>query len=231
MELDNKQRECVSELNTEMKEIKFLLKRTQSPYESTELADLFAALAKAQLEMNVANTEHTNPYYKSKYADLTSVVVASRPFLAKNGLSVMQRVISNDEGKIKLFTRLCHASGQWIESNIPIVPLKPDIQSLGAYLTYLRRYMYASIVGVVVADEDDDGEKAMEGPRSQGLAIKKVSLKITREQLEILSQQIHPHPDILEKVLSKNKITKLSDLPDEKFDTIMSYLKELKKGK
>jgi hypothetical protein len=39
-------------------------------------------------------------------------------------------------------------------------PPKQDIQSLGSYLTYLRRYTYSAIVGVVASEEDDDGEAA-----------------------------------------------------------------------
>jgi hypothetical protein len=30
-----------------------------------------------------------------------------------------------------------------------------------SYLTYLRRYTYSSIVGVVACDDDDDGEAAI----------------------------------------------------------------------
>ena len=111
-----------------------------NPTESAELGKLFEALAKAQLEMDVASTDCKNTFFKSKYADLASVVKASRPFLAKNGLAVMQRIIPNENEKMYLLTRLCHASGQWMESRIPILPPKPDIQTLGSYITYLRRY-------------------------------------------------------------------------------------------
>lgn len=130
--------------------------------ESKELNELYAALAKAQLEMEVAKQASANPYFKSRYADLSAIVKASRPFLAKNGLSVVQRVMNPTDGVLKLYTRLCHASGQWMESSMPITPPKSDIQSLGSYITYLRRYNYASMACVVASDEDDDGEVAME---------------------------------------------------------------------
>ena len=132
-----------------------------------ELGELFAALAKAQLAMPDAKTDSENPFYKSKYADMASVVKANRKALTANGLSVTQFVqdMSNplSEGSESfLFTRLGHSSGQWIESFVRIRPPKEDIQSLGSYLTYLRRYSYAAIVGVVASGEDDDAEGVME---------------------------------------------------------------------
>ena len=80
-------------------------------HESKELDKLFEALAKAQLEMEVAKTDNVNPYFKSRYADLASVVKASRPFLAKNGICVIQRTVTTEEGRVFLYTRLCHAPG------------------------------------------------------------------------------------------------------------------------
>jgi len=131
------------------------------PIESSlELNELFDALAKAQSEMEEAKTDSNNTFFKSNYADLASIIRASRKFLAKNGLSVVQPVRTVQD-KRYLFTRLGHASGQWIEGGIPLSPTKEDIQSLGSYITYLRRYCYAAMVGVVASGEDDDGEKAM----------------------------------------------------------------------
>ena len=132
-----------------------------------ELGELFAALAKAQSMMPDAKTDSKNPFFKSKYADLSSIVKASRKALSENGLAVTQFIhdISmphSEEVDSFLFTRLGHVSGQWIESFIRVSPPKTDIQSLGSYLTYLRRYSYSAIVGVVASGEDDDGERTME---------------------------------------------------------------------
>jgi hypothetical protein len=129
--------------------------------ESQSLDKLYAALAKAQLEMLPAKTGSNNPFFKSKYADLASIVKASRKALGTNGLAVIQRIIRNGSAGMTLLTRLCHSSGQWIESSMTVNPPKQDIQSLGSYLTYLRRYTYSAIVGVVASEEDDDGEAAI----------------------------------------------------------------------
>jgi len=138
-----------------------------SRYQTKDLAELFSALTKAQAAMSDAKTASENPHYKSKYADLSSVVKASRKPLTENGLAVTQ-FIREKEGKAFLFTRLGHTSGQWIDSFVGINPLKADIQTLGSYLTYLRRYSYAAITGVVTTD-DDDGEASMEHKTIDGM--------------------------------------------------------------
>ena len=133
--------------------------------ESATLGKLYDSLAKAQLEMLPAKTSSNNPFFKSKYADLAEVVGSSRKALANNSLSVIQRILPQKSGGMILYTRIGHASGEWIESKMPIRLDKPGIQSFGSSLTYLRRYMYAAMVGVVASGEDDDGELAMQGMR------------------------------------------------------------------
>lgn len=128
--------------------------------QTDDLADLFTALAKAQGSMKEARQSSKNPFFKSNYADLSAVVEASRPSLASNGLSIIHYVRTYG-GKRFLFTRLGHSSGQYMDSWIPIEPPKEDPQSLGSYFTYLKRYTYSGISGVVAAGDDDDGEKAM----------------------------------------------------------------------
>jgi hypothetical protein len=57
---------------------------------SESITHLATALAKAQEEMPVAVFDATNPFLKSKYASLGSVIQASRPILAKHKLSIVQ---------------------------------------------------------------------------------------------------------------------------------------------
>lgn len=204
--------------------------KPNNPFESQTLSELFTALSKAQLEMEVAKTDSTNPFFKSKYADLASVVKASRPYLAKNGLSIIQRVIPNGNGVLNLYTRLCHASGEWMESRIPILPPKQDIQTLGSYISYLRRYSYASMACVVAADEDDDGENAMESPRKQGVASKGTE-SITKAQLAVVSNELEGFEDVLESLLTGFSITKLSDLPSIRYSKCLERIREIKRAK
>jgi len=198
----------------------------QNPFESNTLGKLFEALAKAQLEMEVAKTDNVNPFFKSKYCDLAGIVRASRPYLAKSGLCVIQRVVCDDLGKTYLCTRLGHISGEWMESKMAILPPKQDIQTIGSYITYLRRYTYAAMVGVVASGEDDDGEKAMDTHRSPV----KESHTITMTQLHTLSKELDGMEETLDSILDGYKISKLADLPHKAFDKVLVRIKDLKQA-
>ena len=126
---------------------------------SETLTHLATALAKAQAEMPVAVFDATNPFLKSKYASLGAVIQASRPILAKHRLSLVQFPISDTVG-IGVESILAHESGEFVADRI-VIPLteekgKSKVQSAGSTLTYLRRYSWASILGMY-SDEDSDG--------------------------------------------------------------------------
>src|SRR4051812_21978663 len=96
-------------------------KKEQPPFRSADIKELALALAKAQGEFGIADLNKTNPFFKSKYADLMSVVQASRPALSKHGLSIVQSIIHQDDGASTLYTILLHTSGQYIESRMRII--------------------------------------------------------------------------------------------------------------
>lgn len=124
---------------------------------SESINELASALCLAQSEMENAKKTSTNPFFKSKYADLAEVLDTVKPILNKYGLSVTQ-FPSFLDGIVGVETILLHTSGQWISgvSGSPIV--KSDPQSVGAAISYLRRYSLAAVCGI--AQEDDDGNKA-----------------------------------------------------------------------
>ena len=157
---------------------------------SESITHLAAALAKAQAEMPVAVFDATNPFLKSKYASLGAVIQASRPILAKHKLSLVQFPISEvrhltpalspveaEREKaaaqqhrpttefIGVESILAHESGEFIAERI-LIPLieekgKTKVQCAGSTLTYLRRYSWASILGMY-SDEDSDGSSLVQ---------------------------------------------------------------------
>jgi enamine deaminase RidA (YjgF/YER057c/UK114 family) len=126
---------------------------------SEQINEIAAALAKAQLGVKSALKDSFNPGFKSKYADLSAVKDAIGDCLSKNDIAVIQAHGILDTGQIVLSTRLMHKSGQWLESQYLIKPVKEDPQGYASATTYARRISLASMVGVV-ADEDDDGNAA-----------------------------------------------------------------------
>lgn len=123
--------------------------------------ELFTAYAKFQGEMPIVSMDSVvdvkpkdSAPYSFRYATLTAIVEAAKPFLSKNGLAVTQLV---EDGSIT--TILTHSSGEFIGSITPFGFAPSNPQKLGSLITYLRRYAYSSILGIV-SDEDDDGNAA-----------------------------------------------------------------------
>jgi ERF superfamily len=137
---------------------------------SPSIGNLVKALALAQINFEKVLKDIENPAYvrgnkAMKYADLATVIDATRPHLAANGLSIIQmphaRFGTDDAKELTLTTLLAHSSGEWIASDLTLPAMmreRFDAQSVGSAITYARRYALAAITGV--AQEDDDGNKA-----------------------------------------------------------------------
>ena len=119
---------------------------------------IYGALAKAQIAMGPALKDSTNPAFKSKYADLASVMAACLPALNANGIAVIQPPIDDESGARFVKTILAHESGETLECRVPLIIGKNDMQGYGSAVTYARRYGLMSMAGI--APEDDDGNAA-----------------------------------------------------------------------
>ncbi len=124
----------------------------------SDIKELAAALNEFQAELVTVGKGASNPFFKSKYADLSSIMLAAQPVLTKHGLSVMQ-LPDNLDGHPALTTIVMHASGQSIQATVPLILAKEDPQGVGSAITYARRYGYAAALQIVI-DEDDDGNRA-----------------------------------------------------------------------
>lgn len=123
-------------------------------------AELYAALAAAQLEIENADQNIENEFLKTKYADLASVLNAVRKPLASNGLALTQLTADPGSGVLGIRTILAHSSGQTLEDVITMAPPKLDPQGVGSCRTYMRRYAILAICGIAgAADDDAEGTK------------------------------------------------------------------------
>lgn len=132
------------------------------PFMSAEIGEISAALSAFQasieqpkLEKEVSVKMKSGGKYSFKYADLSACAKAAAPVLGANGLSVSQIIHDG-----KLVTLLSHKSGQWLKSELYLPQQTNDYQSYGSAITYLKRYSYCAILGIV-ADTDDDANMAM----------------------------------------------------------------------
>ena len=123
----------------------------------TDHKTIYAALAAAQMQMGKAVKDSANPAFRSKYADLASVMDACMGALNANGICVYQPTV-DDEGGRYVETILGHISGETLKCRVPLIVQKNDMQGYGSAVTYARRYGLMSMAGI--APEDDDGNAA-----------------------------------------------------------------------
>lgn len=154
---------------------------------------IFAALAKAQGQIENASKDSLNPHFKSKYADLASVWNAIRGPLSANGLALIQSVETEFQAETKVDEEsflpvivtvnslLSHESGEFIESTLKLRTMVSTPQAIGSTITYGRRYEAMALCGVAPAD--DDGNAASDAfppqptnrPKSSGLPAQKAA--------------------------------------------------------
>jgi len=161
--------------------------------QSADIAELSQALCKAQGAMKGAVKDSDNPFFRSKYADLSAVWEDIRKPFAENGISAIQ-MPAGGTGSITVITQLTHTSGQWIRSRLTMTPVKiskgrdgeikeaatKDPQSVGSCITYARRYALAAMAGVYQID--DDGNEASK--RASGFDDKPVDFKKIKEAIK-----------------------------------------------
>lgn len=128
--------------------------------QSDSIKEISAALSKFQGQVRPVVKDHTNPHFKSRYADLSDCWQAARQALTANGLCVVQTTSISESGATILVTTLSHSSGEWFKSYYPINPVKADPQGLASAHTYARRYSLNGILGLAATDDDDDGNDA-----------------------------------------------------------------------
>lgn len=126
---------------------------------SDTLTKIAPALVAALGKIEGAAKKKVNPGFKSKYADLETVIDASRDILTEHGITLIQLPGSLVNGVLTLETILLHESGEFISGDFGIQLGKSDPQGVGSALTYARRY--AQMAALNMPAVDDDGEASM----------------------------------------------------------------------
>ena len=174
----------------ELKEQKIMNELNQS----NVIGALAAALCKVQGSMIGAVKDSSNPFFKSKYADLASVWESCRAQLAANNLCVIQTTEMGEHGAV-LVTTLAHSSGEWIRGVFPIKTKDESPQVFLSALTYARRGSLAAIVGIAQIDDDGEsaqGRKVVVTPELSMSLTTKVASCNTIDDLTALYKSISP---------------------------------------
>lgn len=194
--------------------------------QSDQINELATALSKAQGVISPAIKDSKNGFFKSTYADLSSVWNACRDALSKNGLSIIQ-TMDFREGQNVLITTLAHSSGQWMRSFLSIITDKNNAQGLGSAITYLRRYALSAMVGITCSEDDDDGNNAcsVSDNKREELVRKPI---ITRDQAEEITSRLNECDDQFKQnvrnYLKSLNVDNFYLLPSENYQAILKRI-------
>jgi hypothetical protein len=123
------------------------------------MKEILAALAACQAACEAPKKTSVNPHFKSKFADLASVMAVLHEPLAANGLAIVQSPSLVDGKTVTVQTTLFHKSGESLDCGTLSMPTeRPGPQAVGSAITYARRYALMAVFGL--AGEDDDAESA-----------------------------------------------------------------------
>ena len=164
---------------------------------------IYQRLYNFQSELPLITKSANNPFYKSKYATLDAIQLTIQPLLKKHGLFYIQNI--NEDG---LYTTIYTIDGEKIESGRYPLTLG-DAQKTGSAITYAKRYALVAFLGIIVGDEDDDGNEASKP--------QKIEL-LTQEQKILRHINNSKNIDDLNKVfkyLNNKKVKKAFDLKKE----------------
>lgn len=176
-----------------------------------------AAYVAAFAEIEGAAKTAINPHFKSKYADLPTVIDAIKPHLSKHGLAFMQ-MPKPSEGGVSIETILIHSSGERLSMGVLFVPAnKHDAHGYGSALSYARRYGLLCCFGLSQALEDDDGNAAV---KSQQAPAK----PITAEQFAQLQELIDRTGTDATIMAAHYKVPALAMLPSTAFEAAKAAL-------
>lgn len=102
-----------------------------------------------QQEIGTISKDAKNPFYKSKYFDINSLIKQLQPLLKKHKLLLLQPIEEDC-----VYSKLICIDGTGGVISALKLPQIADPQKLGSCITYYRRYTLASLLGLQAVDDD-----------------------------------------------------------------------------
>ena len=102
-----------------------------------------------QQEIGAVSKDASNPFYKSKYFDINSLIKQLQPLLKKHRLLLLQPIEED-----MVVSKLICVDGTGATISGLKLPVIADPQKLGSCITYYRRYTLSSLLGLQAEDDD-----------------------------------------------------------------------------
>jgi hypothetical protein len=197
---------------------------------SESIKQIAGALLEAQKAITFAVKDAKNPFFKTMYADLPTVIDAVKPALNDAGISFVQSASPSESGTLALTTRLLHVSGEWIEDTAITPLVKNDPQSYGSAITYLRRYSLAAMTGLY--QDDDDGHSAtMTAPKPDRFTDKPAAKKsyLTSDDIARIGDALDSAGLSVDDVCKVAKVNELEEIESSRLDGLLKWISNNKK--
>lgn len=169
-------------------------------------------LLEFQRRVEAIKKDAKNPFFKSNYFDINSLLAEIKPLLSELGL-VLTQPLYNKHGRNTLDTDISDSeTGDVLISSSILLPDLQDPQKMGSAITYYRRYSLQSLLALQA--EDDDGN----------LAAKKEVIDPRKEQIVKLCRSLGYYGnDFKEYVFKQTAYT----LEEKNFDVIIENLTKI----
>lgn len=120
------------------------------------------ALYALQEEVGLIPRDADNPFFKSKFSSFPSIKTLVDPLAWKHGLLVWQTVAGESEIRNRLFFNGDVADDATVTMHLQV----DNPQGVGSAISYYRRYLYTTCLGLVSAADEDDGNAASAPPKA-----------------------------------------------------------------
>jgi ERF superfamily len=218
-------------------------------HRSDNINELAAALAKARGDFSEivksrtveikGKTKTGQDYkYEYSYAELSEIHACTIKALSANGLSVTQSTTVDGTNQAYVVTLLMHSSGQWIESQYPIIPKAEDMQGFGAGYTYARRFAINGLLNIS-SEDDTDGQtvrpqtksapmKTQEPQKPQNHAPQSAASVLSEPQIKrlyaIAKELRWDKEDLLTRIKQEYSKDSVSSLSREEYTLLISKM-------
>ena len=131
-----------------------------------ETNNIYSKLLNVQKKVGVLTKDKKNPFFKSNYLDINTIIEVLKPILNEEGLIILQPLGLTENGRMTLTTSIIKTDvGETIDFTT-ILPENPDPQKMGSIITYFRRYALQSLLFLQAEDNDGNDTKYVKTPQN-----------------------------------------------------------------
>jgi len=180
---------------------------------------IIAALLKFNKLIGTISKDAKNPFFKSEYAPLPTILKDIKDPMQDAGLTINHFPIGDN----RLVTRLSHSSGEFFQGVFYMKSVKDTPQDRGSVITYMMRYAVGAYLGLAI-DKDDDGNSGtfVKATPDNTPQLKTMTIGIQKSMLDYIvdgkvdavEKQLTKYSESANKTIVKNRVKEVKSLAD-----------------